>query len=214
LDDLLAGPSAAQQRAANSSVTVAAANLKIAEAQLDLLLAGATPEQIRQAQVGVEEAEVAAESARVAVELAEAAVARARAGVVSAQAAVDTTQAALDRLTLAAVFDGTVADIAVEQGEVVSSNAPVITVADFSGWLVETSDLTELDVVEVSEGLPASIRLDAIPEEDLSGTVTDIALVAVQSRGDIVYEVVIRLDETDRLPLRWGMTALVDIETD
>jgi multidrug efflux pump subunit AcrA (membrane-fusion protein) len=82
------------------------------------------------------------------------------------------------------------------------------------GWLVETTDLTELDVVAVAVGYPAEVRIDAIPDEVLQGTVTDIATVANPARGDVNYTITIELEETADLPLRWGMTAFVDIDVE
>ena len=80
-------------------------------------------------------------------------------------------------------------------------------------WLVKTTDLTELDVAYVNEGDSASVSFDAIPGETVTGAVTNVALMAGIARGDVVYEVTIALDDAPDLPLRWGMTAVVDIES-
>jgi multidrug resistance efflux pump len=117
-------------------------------------------------------------------------------------------------MTLNAPFDGVVADVQAEVGEVVSSSVPVVTFADFGGWLVKTTDLTELDVVELQEGDPVEIQIDAIPGERLIGTVTGIAATSQLTRGDVTYEVTIALDENSDLPLRWGMTVFVDVDVD
>ncbi len=131
-----------------------------------------------------------------------------------AEADVEAAQKALERMTLTAPFDGEVGEILTEVGELVGPGLPVVRYADFGGWLVKTTDLTELDVVAVKNGLPAEVRIDALPGEVLSGEVTDIATVAAVVRGDVTYEVTIALDETGDLPLRWGMTAEVNIETE
>jgi HlyD family secretion protein len=208
-----AGATPAERVLANSGVGVAAAGRDQAQAQLELLLAGARDEQIQQAQVGVAQAELGVEQAQVQVSLAEAAVTQAEAGVTKAQADVEAANKALERMTLSAPFDGTVGDILTEVGELVGPGFPVVRYADFGGWLVKTTDLTELDVVAVKNGLPAEVRFDALPGEEVSGTVTDIASVASVVRGDVTYEVTIALDESE-LPLRWGMTAFTDINTD
>jgi len=127
---------------------------------------------------------------------------------------VDAAQAQLDRMTLTAPFNGRVARINVAEGELVAGSTPVLTMADYSGWLVETTNLTELDVALVETGAPVSVRLDAIPDETLTGTVTEIGLVAGLSQGDVVYDVTIRLEPVTDLPVRWGMTAFVDIEVE
>ncbi len=104
-----------------------------------------------------------------------------------------------------------VADVSVELGELVSPGVPVAVLGDLGEWMVETTDLTELDVVLVEIGQPVIVRVDAIPNEKLTGEVMDIATVSTLTRGDVTYSVQIRLDETT-LPLRWGMTVFVDID--
>ncbi|PIE80226.1 MAG: hypothetical protein CSA11_08825 [Chloroflexi bacterium] len=211
LDALLAGPTAAQQQAAQGSVTLAVAGRNIAQAQLDLLLAGATPEQIAAAEVGVLQAQVGVEMAEAAVAQAEAAVTQAEAAVTQAEAGLASAEAMLARMTLTSTIDGAVSRVNTNVGELVGAGLPVVTMADFSQWLVKTTDLTELDVAYVEVGDSAEVSFDAIPGESVSGTVTDVALMAGISRGDVVYEVTIALDAAPDLPLRWGMTSVVDI---
>ena len=59
---------------------------------------------------------------------------------------------------------------------------------------------------------PVTIQFDAIPGEELNGTVTDVALISAISQGDVVYEVTIDLVGTEGLPIRWGMTAFVNVQ--
>ncbi|MCA9927975.1 MAG: efflux RND transporter periplasmic adaptor subunit [Anaerolineales bacterium] len=211
LSSLQAGPTAAQQRAANGSVAVAQANIAVAQAQLDLLLEEATPEEVTIAEVAVQQAQVSVALAQVDIVQAEAAVTQAEAAVETVQASVTAAQAALDRMTLRATFDGTIARINVNEGELVGGSVPVVSMADFSAWLVKTTDLTELDVAQVQVGQSADVSVDAIPDEIVAGTVTNVALVSSLSSGDVVYAVEIELDSAPDLPLRWGMTVSVDI---
>lgn len=208
-----AGATAAQQQSANSAVTVAAAQRDVAAAQLALLEAGAKGEQVRQAEIGVEQARVGLTRADAGIEQAQAAVAQAESGVQNAEAALAIAQRALERTTLTAPFNGTVGDITVEVGELVAPGNPVGSLADSSQWFVETKDLVELDVVQVFEGQAVEVTLDALPGEVLRGTVSEISLVPELTRGDVTYRVRIALDEYPDLPLRWGMTAQVAIDT-
>ena len=48
---------------------------------------------------------------------------------------------------------------------------------------------------------------------DVAGRVRQIGLEAVEYRGDVTYPVIIELDEGSYPGLRWGMTAMVEIET-
>jgi HlyD family secretion protein len=126
----------------------------------------------------------------------------------AARANLAAARAALADVELTAPFDGTVASVEVKGGETVSPGQAAISIADFSGWVVKTTDLTELDVVEISEGQAVTITLDAIPDQEIQGVVQFIGQNYTERQGDIVYEVTVELTET--LPnMRWGMTAVV-----
>jgi multidrug efflux pump subunit AcrA (membrane-fusion protein) len=126
----------------------------------------------------------------------------------AARANLDAARAALADVELTAPFDGTVTGLKVKTGETVTPGQVFASVADFSGWIVKTTDLTELDVVNVSEGQPVTITLDAIPDQAVDGTITLIGQNYSEKQGDIVYEVTVQLNES--LPnMRWGMTSEV-----
>jgi len=214
LDETRAGATAAERRSAAAGVSVAVAQQSLATAQRDLLLAGARPEQMRLAEIGVERARLGVTTAGVAVERATATVAQAEAGVQSATADAEEARAALARLTLLAPFAGTVSELLPEVGELISPGVAVARLGG-GGWLVETTDLVELDVVHVAAGQAVAVTFDALPGETLRGTVIDVGRVPEVVLGDVTYRVRIALDDVPAdLPLRWGMTALVDIEAE
>jgi HlyD family secretion protein len=210
LAQLQTGASPAQQQAANAVVSAAAAQRDAAQARLDLLLAGPKPEQEQLAEIEVSQAEALVAQAELAVVQAEEGVVEAQTGVARAQIAWEVAQAALEQTILRAPFAGVITQLAAKPGEVVGVGAPVLTLADFSGWQVMTNDLTELDVVLLQTGLPVTVQLEALPGETLRGQVVDIASVSRLNQGDVTYVATILLDETN-LPVRWGMTALVEI---
>ena len=126
----------------------------------------------------------------------------------AARANLAAARAALADVELQADFDGTVAGLKVKGGEAVSPGQVVVSLADFSGWIVKTTDLTELDVVAISEGQTVAITLDAIPDANIEGMVQTIGQNFTEKQGDVVYEVTVEL--TEELPnMRWGMTAVV-----
>jgi HlyD family secretion protein len=213
LAELSAGATAPERAAAANAVGAAQGQRDAAQAQLALLLAGAQPEQIAIAETAVTRANTAKTEAEIGLAQAETAVAQAEAAVAQTEALVAAAQDALNQRTLTAPFAGTVANLEAELGEVATAGMPIVTLADFSEWRVETTDLTELDVVAIANGHPVQVRVDALPGETLYGTVTDIARVASLTQGDVTYQVQITLDADHDLPLRWGMTAFVDIET-
>ena len=140
--------------------------------------------------------------------LAEARIASAEARISAAQANINSAQTALHDLDLVATFSGTVVEFDLIVGEQVTPGQPVATVADFSQWYVETDNLTEIEVVEVSVGQAVSIIPDALPDVELSGSVESIADYFEDKRGDVTYTARILVDEIDPL-LRWGMTVVV-----
>lgn len=212
VSQLESGATPGQRSAAQGGVTLALANVEVAKAQLALVQAGATAEQIRQAEVSVEQAKASIKIAEAGVLQAEAAVTQAEAGVKAAEAGLVSADLALSRTEIKSPLDGVVSTIRIEVGELANPGVPVVVVADFDKWEIKTTDLTELDVARVAEQASVSIEFDAIPDQTLNGVVTDISLISSISQGDVVYEVTISLDDTQGLPIRWGMTAFVNVD--
>ena len=172
----------ARERAADAGVWAAQAQVEEAQAQLDLLQAGATEEEIR-----VVEAEVQ-----------------------QAKAALAAAQTALDRRTLRAPYAGTVTQVHAEEGDLVTAGRTVLVFGALDQLQFTTTDLLELDVVDVEVGESVTVTVDAFPEQPLEGHVVSIDQQSVMDRSDVTYPVVIALDEPAP-ELRWGMTALVEI---
>lgn len=122
------------------------------------------------------------------------------------QAETDLTEAVI-RAPLA----GVVAEVNVKLGQALTPGQALFTLADVSVWGVETSNLTELNVVGLANGHRATVKFDAISGLTMVGHVEWISLRAQQKQGDVVYTVRVILDETDPR-LRWGMTTFVQFE--
>ncbi len=117
-------------------------------------------------------------------------------------------RAALANAEVRAPFAGVVTDLNLKVGEFAASGQPVVTIADVSNWVVKTTDLTEIDVVNIAEGQAVTVKLDAIPDIELQGNVLSVGQNFTENQGDVVYEVIVLL--TDSNPaMRWGMTAEV-----
>lgn len=99
----------------------------------------------------------------------------------------------------------------IKAGEQAAPGQPAIVLADFSRWLVETDDLTEMEVPEIQVGQRAQITPDALPNLQLQGQVTSISNIFEERRGDVLYTVEISLQEYDPR-LRWGMTVEITFE--
>jgi len=171
--------------AAEAAVWAAAAHRDIAQAQLDLLRAGPTAQELAVAEAAVAQAE--------------------------ANLAVD--QVALARTEVSAPFAGSVGLVDVRVGELVSQDQVLATIGDLAALRVETTDLDEIDVARVAVGQKAALTFDALPEKSLAGQVVRISPMAAPGSGGVHYTVVIEMDDLDPA-IRWGMTAFVDIEVE
>ncbi len=166
----------------DSQVAAAQANLSAAQAQLELLTAAARDEVV----------------------------AAAAAAVTQAEATLAQTETNLANLTLRAPFTGTVTLMNVNVGEMTQPGSAVLTVADLTQLQAQTTDLSERDIGQVTEGLSATVFVEALNQE-LHGRVLRIAPQASIIGGDVVYTVVVGLDEQPA-GLRWGMSVEVTVQ--
>lgn len=123
----------------------------------------------------------------------------------NAKAQAAAAQSNLDNYDLKSPFDGTITDVYLKVGQLAGPETIAVQLADFSAWMVETTDLNELEVVRVSEGQSVEIRPDALDDLVLAGVVEQIGLSFRTQGGDVLYTVKIKLNESDER-LRWGMT--------
>lgn len=137
-------------------------------------------------------------------------VALANAQLTNAEAQLASAQAALNDMELKSPFSGTIVSTDLVKGQYVAPGVPVIKVADFTDWQVETTNLTELNIVYLQEGNRALIVFDALPDLQLPGTLTRIQSLGENLQGDIVYKAVFNLDQIDDR-LKWNMTCSADI---
>lgn len=138
--------------------------------------------------------------------------AAAEARLEAATAHVTAAEVALAHYELRAPLSGELLRLDLAVGETVLPMTPVAFVADASRWVVETKDLAEVDIAKVSIGDPATVKLDAFPEEEFSGAVTEIDPVGRLYLGDMTYQITITLDQAD-LGFLWNMTAVVTVST-
>jgi multidrug efflux pump subunit AcrA (membrane-fusion protein) len=131
----------------------------------------------------------------------------------AAQARLAAAQAALDSYSLKAPFSATVVNVDLSVGEWAGPESYAVAIADYSAWVVETSDLSELDVVDILVGQAVQVTADALPELVMTGVVESISGAPRLQGGDILYTVRILMDEVDPA-LLWGMTveAKFDLE--
>jgi multidrug resistance efflux pump len=129
----------------------------------------------------------------------------------NAKAQVAGAEANLSSYILMAPFNGVVADVPVEVGQQVTTETRAVSVADTSTWIVETSDITELEVVDIAQGQKVTFTADALPDVTMDGVVTGISQSSYTQSGDVIYTVRIQVNEIDPR-VKWGMTVQVNFE--
>lgn len=135
----------------------------------------------------------------------------AEATVANAEAQLAAAEAAVSDLELEAPIAGTVANVLGKAGETAAAGQLAVVIADFSGWIIETENLTEIELPSVEIGQPVKITFDALADIELAGFVTAIRPLFEIRSGDVTYTVTIGLDATDPR-LQWGMTAVVTFQ--
>jgi hypothetical protein len=176
----------AQVNSAESQYGIATAAVGLAEAQVDGLRMGATPEQIDAVEAQVE----------------------------IARAALETLRVQVDKLTLTAPISGLVLERPVHVGEVALPGSPLLTLADLAN-LTLTVYVPEDQLGQVQFGQVVSVTVDAYPDRVFSGTVVYLSNQAeftpknVQTREErvnMVFAVKIELPNPDHA-LKPGMPA-------
>jgi HlyD family secretion protein len=129
----------------------------------------------------------------------------------AADAHVTAAEAAIELYELRAPFSGTLLSLDLAVGETANPGLPIAFLADASHWIVETKDLAEIYMADIAIGDSVSVKLDAFPNVEFAGRVTEIDPVGIEYLGDMTYKVTITLDESDPRFL-WNMTATVSID--
>ena len=232
LADMIAGPDAVAVKLRSREVDVAAASLEQAVRDLQSLLSAnagnlalldsdpanltAVPDPVLVA-LRSQDIDVAAASlAQADQDLAELLSPNAAdlALLESKLAAVQTAHAvSLERLaavSLRAPFQGFISLVSVEEGDQVGANAAIVEVVDPS--LVEMNGIVdEVDILLLRAGIPASVTIDALPGEVLSGVVVEIAPAATVQQGVVTYPVRVQVQIPQGLELRDGLSAVADL---
>ncbi len=127
------------------------------------------------------------------------------------QARLNAAKAGVAAFAIVAPFNGVVMDVNVDPGEQVVPQTWAVKIADTSSWYVETSDVTELEVVNITQGQNVKFTADALPGISMQGVVDEVSQSSYTQSGDVIYTVRIKTDKVDP-HLKWGMTVEVTFE--
>ncbi|HYR52459.1 MAG TPA: efflux RND transporter periplasmic adaptor subunit [Candidatus Dormibacteraeota bacterium] len=142
--------------------------------------------------------------------------------VARSSATILSAQDNLRKTVFTAPIAGTVTQLNVERGEIVmvgTMNNPgtvILSIADLRRMKVE-ADVDETDVAQIRFGQTATVKVDALPDTTLTGSVVEIAnspkvaeLGTQEQQTNFVVDVMI---DNPPSTLRPGMTADVEIKT-
>lgn len=148
-------------------------------------------------------------------------------GVRQAEAAVEEAEEELAKTIIRAPISGRVTRLNVEEGETVivgTMNNPgslVLTVSDLSVMEV-VLEVDETDMPDIALGDSATVDLDAFPDREFRGVVSEIGNSAIRSPSaaagtgttpTIDFEVVVTLQEDAEVELRPDLSATADLVT-
>lgn len=186
----------------DAQVGEASFNAEIARLNLDTVHHGSTAQsgaawaRVRQAQAEFDRLQAPPPQSQ--IDSADAAIAR-------AQIELDRAQQNLDRMTLTAPFDGTITAVTGKAGSIALPSLPVVELSDLSPLRVKVQ-VDEIDVRQVSAGMTARVRVDALPDVDMSAQLESVALVPTIDGGIVTYDVMVVIPQADPR-VRLGMTA-------
>jgi HlyD family secretion protein len=115
-----------------------------------------------------------------------------------------------------APIEGTVLELLVNEGDPVvpltsyQAGTPLTTLADMS-TLVFKGTVDEIDVGKLSEGMPARIKIGALPEAQVEGRVFKIAPKSRTAEGATLFDVEIEITQVRDVVLRAGYSANADV---
>ncbi|HXI20851.1 MAG TPA: efflux RND transporter periplasmic adaptor subunit, partial [Gemmatimonadales bacterium] len=140
----------------------------------------------------------------------------AKAGVVSAKVNLQNAQITLSQTDVRAPINGTIIELDVERGQVISSptsnvgeGTVLLKMADLN--LVQVSTLVdETDIGKIQPGLAATVTVDAFPNHPFPGRVLKIEPLAQVQQNVTMFPVRVRIENQGGL-LKPGMNAEVDI---
>lgn len=148
------------------------------------------------------------------VNAAKATVEQAKQSVALARQSLEQAEKDLTEAVITAPFDGLVASITADKGDVMPSPAMspqrIITMIDPTSMELVV-EVDEIDIPEVEVGQEVIITLDALPDKEFAGVVGIIYPLAIEIGGVIVYKVKIELNVPEDSGVRVGMSAEADI---
>jgi RND family efflux transporter MFP subunit len=184
-----------QVEIAKEGVKAARAQYEIAKENLDNGVLGVSEDVL---ELQLDAAKASWETAKLNLEIAE--------------LSLESAELNLEKAVIVAPFDGVVAGISITEGKEISA----ATLATPAISLVDTSKIEmrgfidEIDIAKVQIGQEVNIILDALPDEEVKGSVVFISPVGTIIAGVVSYDTTIAL-KNPVAELRDGMSATAEV---
>jgi HlyD family secretion protein len=154
------------------------------------------------------------ENAEVSLKGAQAQVKSAAAQVEQARASLTQAEVNLEKTRVFAPIDGIVVSRDVDVGQTVAASMQAPTLFSIAADLTRmrvNAGVDESDIGRIAEGQDVRFRVDAFPNEEFEGVVSQVRLQPIVQQNVVTYGVMIGVVNGER-KLRPGMTATVAIE--
>lgn len=126
-----------------------------------------------------------------------------------AETRVTLAKAALAQANLTVPFAGTITNIEVMTGDMVSAGTAAFRIDDLSRLYIDLQ-VSEVDIPLVKVGQDAIITFDAVAEKEYHGKIIQVGMVGSVSQGVVNYPVIVQVSDPDANILP-SMTATVNI---
>lgn len=190
----------AQQNMWSSALVYAQTRLTAAEAVLNSMVKSYDTEEVAIKKMEVEAAELT--------------LVLRQQSLVQARQALEQARKQLNEATITAPFDGVVASVLVDEGDVIPSptfaSTTIVYLVDLTSIKLEV-EVDEIDMPGVKVGQRAIIKVDALPDVQFDGKLASIYPVPLEQAGVVVYKVKIDLDVPEDSKVRIGMSTDADI---
>lgn len=153
------------------------------------------------------------ENAQAQISLAQAQISSAEAQLLQREAQLDQAKLDLDRTQIRSPVNGTVIDRQVDIGQTVAASlsAPTLfTIAQDLRQMQIEADVDEADIGKLSDGQRVRFQVDAYPDRQFNGQVSQVRKAATNVSNVVTYKVIIDAPNQQQLLLP-GMTANVNI---
>jgi HlyD family secretion protein len=128
------------------------------------------------------------------------------------QTRIAAAQATLDMAKLTAPFAGTITEVDVKPGDLVSPASIAFRLDNLDRLLVDVQ-VSEVDINSIKADQPVTLSFDAILDKQYKGVVSQVAPVGTVLQGVVEFAVTVELTDADTA-VKPGMTAAVNIVVD